>query len=191
MFDLFKANFPELAELVVFRELSTPLATASITGHHEGRFYGLDGTPERVMSDALRTRTPIDGLFCPGRTSSVRASKVRFRAGFLVSKENAEKAEGDVKADVLPAGKVLNYVHEGPYAKLRVSYDEAMKYISQNGMIVGEPTWEIYLNEPDDVETEDRYLHHCQRCLTSVSIAYVPWYRLFVDMRSCPSTIWR
>lgn len=69
MSDLFKANFPELAELVVFRELSTPLATASITGHHEGRFYGLDGTPERVMSDALRTRTPIDGLF------SVRAGR--------------------------------------------------------------------------------------------------------------------
>ncbi len=67
MFALFKANFPELAELVVFRELSTPLATASITGHHEGRFYGLDGTPERVMSDALRTRTPIDGLYLSGQ----------------------------------------------------------------------------------------------------------------------------
>lgn len=78
-----------------------------------------------------------------------------FRAGFLVSGEDAEKVEGGVKADVLPAGKVLNYIHEGPYAKLRVSYDEAMKYIVENGMIVGEPTWEIYLNEPDDVESED------------------------------------
>ena len=78
-----------------------------------------------------------------------------FRAGFLVSGEDAEKAEGDVKAGVLPAGKVLNYVHEGPYAKLRVGYDEAMNYIVENGMIIGEPTWEIYLNEPDDVETED------------------------------------
>ncbi len=78
-----------------------------------------------------------------------------FRAGFLISAVDAEKAEGDVKADVLPAGKVLNYIHEGPYAMLRVSYDEAMKYIADNGMIVGEPTWEIYLNEPDDVETED------------------------------------
>lgn len=78
-----------------------------------------------------------------------------FRAGFLVSAQDAEKAEGDVKADVLPAGKVLNYIHKGPYAKLRVSYDAAMKYISDNGMMIGEPTWEIYLNEPDDVETED------------------------------------
>lgn len=78
-----------------------------------------------------------------------------FRAGFLVSAVDAEKAEGDVKADVLPAGQTLNYIHTGPYAKLRVSYDEAMKYIADNGMTVGEPTWEIYLNEPDDVETED------------------------------------
>jgi len=67
MFALFKADFPDLADLVVFRELSTPLATAAITGHHEGRFYGLDGTPERVMSDALKAKTPIDGLYLTGQ----------------------------------------------------------------------------------------------------------------------------
>lgn len=67
MFAQFKANFPDLAELVVFRELSTPLATAAITGHHEGRFYGLDGTPERVLSNALQAKTPIDGLFLSGQ----------------------------------------------------------------------------------------------------------------------------
>ncbi|MFK7940652.1 MAG: phytoene desaturase family protein [Roseovarius sp.] len=67
MFALFRANFPDLADLVIMRELSTPLATASITGHHEGRFYGLDGTPERVVSDALRAKTPIEGLFLSGQ----------------------------------------------------------------------------------------------------------------------------
>ena len=65
MFAQFKANFPDLAELVVFRELSTPLATAAITGHHQGRFYGLDGTPERVLSNALKAKT------MPGPCSSV------------------------------------------------------------------------------------------------------------------------
>ena len=67
MFALFKANFPDLAELVVFRELSTPLATAAITGHHQGRFYGLDGTPERVLSNALKAKTPIEGLYLSGQ----------------------------------------------------------------------------------------------------------------------------
>jgi len=78
-----------------------------------------------------------------------------FRAGFLVSEEDAAKAEGEVKADVLPAGKVLNYIHRGPYAKLRVSYGEMMEYLEAKGMTVGAPTWEIYLNEPDSVSTED------------------------------------
>lgn len=67
MLALFREKFPELADLVVFNTLSTPLSTASITGHHEGRFYGLDGTPERVLSDALKTKTPIDGLYHSGQ----------------------------------------------------------------------------------------------------------------------------
>ena len=67
MFALFKAYFPDLAELVVFRELSTPLATEAITGHHEGRFYGLDGTPARVLSTALKTKTPVEGLYLAGQ----------------------------------------------------------------------------------------------------------------------------
>lgn len=67
MFELFAKKFPDLAELVVLKELSTPLATQSITGHYEGRFYGLDGTPERVLSDALRAKTPISGLYLSGQ----------------------------------------------------------------------------------------------------------------------------
>lgn len=67
MFARFKANFPELAKLVVFREVSTPLATAAITGHHQGAFYGLDVTPERVMSGALRSATPVHSLYLAGQ----------------------------------------------------------------------------------------------------------------------------
>lgn len=59
--------FPELAKLVVFSELSTPLATASITGHRQGGFYGLENSPRRMMSDALRMKTPIKGLLLAGQ----------------------------------------------------------------------------------------------------------------------------
>lgn len=67
MFDQFRAHFPELAELVVFRNLSTPLTTRAITGHHRGAFYGLDVTPERVFSEALQARTPVPGLYLSGQ----------------------------------------------------------------------------------------------------------------------------
>jgi all-trans-retinol 13,14-reductase len=67
MFAQFEAYFPELAELVVFRNLSTPLTTAAITGHHRGAFYGLDVTPKRVMTRALQAKTPVPGLFLSGQ----------------------------------------------------------------------------------------------------------------------------
>ncbi|NNF56878.1 MAG: NAD(P)/FAD-dependent oxidoreductase [Rhodothermaceae bacterium] len=63
----FRAAFPDIAELVVFHDLATPLTTVSFTGHREGAFYGLEVTPERVMSDALRAKTPIEGLYLAGQ----------------------------------------------------------------------------------------------------------------------------
>ena len=63
----FAHYFPDLAKLVVYRELATPLSTVTFTQHRKGAFYGLDVTPERVMCDALRARTPIPGLFLSGQ----------------------------------------------------------------------------------------------------------------------------
>jgi len=70
VFEQFEAYFPELAKLVVFRELSTPLSTAAITGHRNGAFYGLDVTPDRMLSDALRVKTPIKGLYLSGQDAA-------------------------------------------------------------------------------------------------------------------------
>ena len=53
MLTRFARQFPRLAELIVYRELATPLATVSITGHERGGFYGLENTPRRVMSSCV------------------------------------------------------------------------------------------------------------------------------------------
>jgi all-trans-retinol 13,14-reductase len=67
LMECFAAKFPALAPLVVYRELGTPLATASFTGHEKGAFYGLETTPRRILSDALSARTPVPGLFLTGQ----------------------------------------------------------------------------------------------------------------------------
>lgn len=67
IFSAFRRYFPKLADLVVFRELATPLATAYITGHQKGAFYGLEVTPRRLLSNALRMKTPINGLYLTGQ----------------------------------------------------------------------------------------------------------------------------
>jgi all-trans-retinol 13,14-reductase len=70
IFEQFEEYFPELAKLVVFRELATPLSTVAITGHRRGAFYGLDVTPDRMLSDALRMKTPIKGLYLSGQDAA-------------------------------------------------------------------------------------------------------------------------
>jgi all-trans-retinol 13,14-reductase len=63
----FTEKFPALAPLIVYQELGTPLATALFTGHEKGGFYGVETTPRRVLSEALKARTPVPGLYLTGQ----------------------------------------------------------------------------------------------------------------------------
>lgn len=67
MMDFFTQKFPDLAPLVVYRELGTPLATVSFTGHEQGGIYGIETTPRRMLSDAFNAHTPVPGLFLSGQ----------------------------------------------------------------------------------------------------------------------------
>lgn len=67
MLDYYATKFPALADLIVYQELGTPLATAAFTAHEKGAFYGLETTPRRALSDALSPRTPVPGLFLSGQ----------------------------------------------------------------------------------------------------------------------------
>ena len=67
LLDFFREKFPDLAPLIAYHELGTPLATAFFTGHEKGGFYGVETTPRRMLSDALNARTPVPGLFLTGQ----------------------------------------------------------------------------------------------------------------------------
>jgi all-trans-retinol 13,14-reductase len=67
LMESFATKFPALVPMVVYRELGTPLATASFTGHEKGGFYGVETTPRRILSNALNARTPAHGLFLTGQ----------------------------------------------------------------------------------------------------------------------------
>ena len=66
MLEEFKKAFPELGKLIVHHELSTPLSTEFFDRAPEGAIYGLEHTPKRFMSTALRVRSPIKGLYLAG-----------------------------------------------------------------------------------------------------------------------------
>jgi len=63
----FARHFPALAPLVVARHLSTPLTTAAYIGAPRGAIHGLELSSRRFLSDSLRTRTPLPGLYLAGQ----------------------------------------------------------------------------------------------------------------------------
>ncbi len=63
----FARHFPALAPLVVHTDLSTPLSSVAFTSAEHGGVYGLEASPRRFLSTALRARTPVAGLYLTGQ----------------------------------------------------------------------------------------------------------------------------
>lgn len=63
----FGRHFPALAPLIVQTELSTPLSSVAFTAAEHGGVYGVEASPRRFLSTALRARTPVDGLYLTGQ----------------------------------------------------------------------------------------------------------------------------
>lgn len=73
---------------------------------------------------------------------------MRFRAGFPVQSGAAEHASSDVQYDETPSGQVLHFKHVGPYDQLRGAYGGLLQYAEAQGVKIGAPGWEFYLNDP-------------------------------------------
>jgi len=59
-------NYPELASMVRFTELSTPLSTHHFARSNRGSIYGLASEPDRFLNESLTPKTPVKGLYMGG-----------------------------------------------------------------------------------------------------------------------------
>ncbi len=63
----FKHYFPEIASLIAYHELSTPLSMTHFVRRQQGASYGLETTPRRFLSRSLNMKTPVNGLYLAGQ----------------------------------------------------------------------------------------------------------------------------
>lgn len=129
------------AQNYLYIEGSAPLAEPAKIGAAMGEafgqlmaFFGQNGIAPAAAPIAVYTGYDPETL--------------TFRAGMPVDEAEAGKAAGDVKADALPAGEAFHFVHVGPYAGLRDSYQAAEDVVKAKGQGLGAPTWEVYVNDP-------------------------------------------
>ncbi|MBD1545298.1 GyrI-like domain-containing protein [Roseibium aggregatum] len=79
---------------------------------------------------------------------SIDPERMTFRSGFSVESEAEASAEDPTRYATTPAGQILHFRHTGPYSKLRDSYGQMMAHVEKEGIRIGAPTWEVYLNDP-------------------------------------------
>jgi effector-binding domain-containing protein len=82
--------------------------------------------------------------------------RLRFRAGVVVASEALLSTGGRVQGACTPAGRVASFVHVGPYATLRDDYADLMAWMEREGLEIGGPAWEVYVDDPDEVPEERR-----------------------------------
>ena len=133
-----KLTSDELAYLYVERE--TSLDPADI-GQAMGSAF--EAVYEFMMRNSIAPLGPAVAVY-----DKISPEGMTFRAGFVVAKPELAKANGDVKADVTPAGPAVHFTHKGSYDRLRDSYDAVMKAVVAQGISLKSPKWEVYMNDP-------------------------------------------
>ncbi len=81
----FQRHFPQLAPLIDFHELSTPLTQASFVMADRGAMYGIEMSPGRMSHSALKIRTPVPGLLLAGQDAASPGIQGAFMGGFMAA----------------------------------------------------------------------------------------------------------
>ena len=81
----FARHFPQLAPMVRFHELSTPLTQQHYVRSPEGAMYGIVMDAERLGSTALNIRTPLPGLLLAGQDVSGAGVQAAAMSGLMAA----------------------------------------------------------------------------------------------------------
>lgn len=83
--------------------------------------------------------------------------KWNIEMGF--EKSTPINGNGEIKTQIIPAGKYLKTLHTGPYQKVGITYKKLYAFAKDKHLNLGNASYEYYLNDPrevpkDKLETE-------------------------------------
>ncbi|MBK4738603.1 hypothetical protein [Noviherbaspirillum pedocola] len=65
----FERHFPELAPMIRFHELATPVTQHRYVRAPAGAIYSIERSTDQLVGQALRVRTPVPDLLLAGQNS--------------------------------------------------------------------------------------------------------------------------
>jgi all-trans-retinol 13,14-reductase len=81
----FCRQFPALAPMIRFHELSTPVTQRRYVRSPEGAMYGIEMSADRFTTPALRVRTPLHGLLIAGQDVGSPGIEGAFMGGLVAA----------------------------------------------------------------------------------------------------------
>lgn len=119
--------------------LRRTVAMAELTGFFSEAF---SSTAAQLQAQGLHPAGPPFGKYygTPGAT-------VDLEAGFPVNGDF--RPAGDIQPGVLPGGRAVEMVHEGPYDTMETSYATIGAFLAERGLAPDAVMWESYLDGPD------------------------------------------
>jgi all-trans-retinol 13,14-reductase len=81
----FLRHFPRLGPMLRFHELSTPVTQHRYVRSPDGAMYGIEMSGDRLLSPALRVRTPLPGLLLAGQDVVSPGIPGAFMGGWMAA----------------------------------------------------------------------------------------------------------
>lgn len=72
-----------------------------------------------------------------------------------ISVKGFDYTKSDFQNGEIKAGNYVQYLHIGPYSKMYQAYDKLTKYVVENDIDIENETYDIYLNNPQEVPKEE------------------------------------
>lgn len=109
----------------------------TISMDHFGDLYG------KLFSGNVAPRGPVGSIYYDELFDRDHADC----GVFFVCKE-------DDANNMLPAGKYVSLMHQGPYHQLSETYNALVQYIKNHGFQIAGAPFELYLNNPEEVPVD-------------------------------------
>ncbi len=127
----------------------------------KGRYTLIPELLMKVYEFSVAKKIPIAGppVFLCRETSpeSVKEANEKGTAMVEIAWPVSGTAKGNrqIKASVLPGGKMAHIVHRGPYETCEPTYLKLFAWIAEKGLAISGPVREVYQNDPRVVKPEE------------------------------------
>lgn len=84
------------------------------------------------------------------RYLAVEPEHFLVEAGIPLAEAAPGEPDAGIEPIVIPAGPAAVAVHEGPYERLKETYEAGEAWLAEEGRTASGPPWESYLTDPGD-----------------------------------------